>query len=377
MSEATAAPAAPAAPAPADSGPRSTNVVNSLPPEAGALTIKSGENRAAKAVEALRKARDNSDAPASEKPAKKAAKQAVAPTTPEAQEASTEPAKQSDAPAAEQPKQAEPPSDYEAKIARALTGTREAERKAREAQAALEAATAKIKALEDLEKLIESNPLEALKRKGKTFEELARAVAEGKVTPATAEDLARDKQSDELAELKKFAEEIRQEREQLKQRAIETEEIEIVTKRIAERAESSPVLAALGWAPKVARDQFYAARRAGQEVEFDDVLQRMESAASADVRSVLANERAVRALLASDKSLRETVAKALGVSDKQRAATEPQGKPTKTTGQTATSDEPATLLSSHAAVPGRETPTRISPDQRRNAAIAALLRKRA
>lgn len=337
------------------------------------MTVGREAERTQRAIEALRKARESSgeqNEPAA-KATKKAARKAAAQP---AQDVSTEQASQSEATAAEPPKQAEPPPDYETKLARALTGAQKAEHKALETERALAEARRQLAAAQELEQLFATNPLEALKRKGLDLESLNRGVLEGKFKATDARDVAQEAQQAEVAELKKLVAVLREERETERSKAVESQELEIVATRLRERAESSPVVAALSWAPTVARSRFYAERNAGREVDLDAVIQQMNAAAEADVRAVLSDERATRALLA-DKKIRETIAKALGRGDKDRAANEPQAKPGKDSGRE-DRESPRTLISEHAASSAQSTSSRLTDAQRKRAALAALQRLR-
>lgn len=281
-----------------------------------------------------------------------------------------------DAPSETAPQESAKPAapDVDAKLARALTGAQKAEARALAAEQQLAEARKTLEQVTALQDRLKKDPLSALKDAGWDYETLTRKVISGEISATTAAQLAQEQTSTEVAGLKQMIDELKRERDEQRAQQVAAQEIDFVKKRISERAETSPLLNALPWAPTAARERFYSLRNQGQDVEFESVLADMESAANSDIRAILSSERAAKALFA-DKQIRETVIKALGLGDKRHAASEPRAEPSKTDGR-APKDGPSTLVQDHAAEPSDRVVNRYDPKRARQAAIAALQRRR-
>lgn len=223
-----------------------------------------------------------------------------------------------------------------------------------------------------LEAYEKASPLELLKLRGTDYESLTRDILAGKLKPPSPEQIAVEQAKSEVEQLKQWREQLETQQRELQERELAKREVEYVTGIVTQQAEAYPALAAIKWAPERAREIFYArAKENGQQPDLSEVLSELHTAVASDVRSVLSDERAAKAILA-DKAVREMVLKALGVGSTERATATPASE---TGAQPARGATPPRALTQDLASDAGERAARgrkRTAHERRMAALARL-----
>lgn len=280
------------------------------------------------------------------------------------------PAAAKPAPADKPPEPQKPAIDeshYKSQIERLTRGNVENEKRALEAEAKLKELSSKFEGLEKL------NPLDLLKQRGTSLEQLVRDAAAGKVKPTTELDLQFEKHTEQARALEKQLQELTAWKAETERRAQAERDLGAVRERMQSRNEALPLSNALSWTAERARDVFYARREAGDEgVDFERVLGDIESAVASDARALMGNEASLKALLA-DSELRTSVRRVLD-------ALEPKQKqrptPASSEGDLGGGNSAPTNLREIAAIPGSRAPAIPSAAERVSAARAAVRRHR-
>lgn len=237
-----------------------------------------------------------------------------------------------EAPAADAaPAPADEPKGENRKLMKALAETQKAQSE-----------LLKIKsAYEELHKLVEeakSDPRKALKLANTDFEKLAQDAFEGKFKAVDEPEAPLSEEARKVKELEDRLAAIESEKQELASKA-QLQDI----KQSLDQSELFPVLASLEWAP--ARLQTLL-RQKQDELgdEFSDehvreVAEQFQSAVSADVGSVLSNERAAKAFFDANPAMKETVARVLGLAAAKKSTPTQQDK----TGTRARGNGPSAL----------------------------------
>jgi hypothetical protein len=309
-------------------------------------------------------------APAKPAPEAPAAPPVAAPEAAPVAEAA--PVTEAPAGAAEAPAEAKPtPAQSEAALAlaKAQKAALQREREAYEAKQRAKQLEAKLKEAEEAASKYKTlNPLDLLKERGLTYEQLTQEIVEGKYKPPTAEQIAVESTKSEVQKLAEELAALKREREEATVRETRAREVDWAREQITAAAEKYPLLSAVKWGPAKAVEAFYEqVQKPGVQPDFEDVLSSLEQAIAADADPIFASDAYLKRLLADQKQ-KERVLSLLGIKQSQPAQQASTGA------KTATANSPAAIPQVKAAEPGtRKTPSKsISPAQRRAAAIAAL-----
>jgi hypothetical protein len=312
------------------------------------------------AVEAVRRRREANDKAKVDKTAAEAAPPSEAPEKPASKVAEPAPPKE---PPKEAAKPAVDESTFRSQVERAQRAALENERRALESEAALKELRAKVDAFENM------NPLDYLKAKNTSLEQMVRDAAAGKLRPTTELDLAMERSGSELAELRKTVEELREREQGREQQAQRERDAAFARQRLTERAEALPLASAMPWAADIARDRYHAARKQGQEVDFESVLSDLNAAIESDGRALLGNEQALKTLL-SDGELRASVRRVI---DAMEPKQQPKATPPRND-RGGASDGPSAIPREIVSQPGSRAPA-IPTERERIAAAGAALRR--
>jgi hypothetical protein len=242
-------------------------------------------------------------------------------------------------------------------------------------RAALDQERARIEAeqrLKELQTKLEAqekaNPLDYLKSKGMSLEQLLRDAQAGKIKPTTEIDIAVDGVRGEIAQFKSEFEQLRQWKAEQDAHA----RLEHVKSRLSERAEALPLSSSISWVAEQARNRYDAMRANGEEADFDAVLGAFESAIASDAKSLLSNERSLKALLA-DGELRKQVKAAIDALEPKKTKAAPASQSGDPRGENGLTTIPRDV----AAVTGSRSTSIPSEHERLAAARAVLQRRRA
>jgi hypothetical protein len=312
-----------------------------------------GDKRAQRALEKLRSKRE-ADAPA--KPA-------------DAKPDESKPEKSADPVKAAEPKPAEKPAELQREDLAARAQLEKFQRLALEQERARIEADQRAKELQaKLEAQEKANPLDYLKSKGLSLEQLLRDAQAGKIKPTTEIDIAVDGVRGEIAQFKNEFEQLRQWKAEQDAQA----RLEHVKSRLSERAEALPLSSSISWVAEQARNRYDAMRANGEDADFDAVLGAFESAIATDAKALLSNERSLKALLA-DGELRKQVRAAIDALEPKKTKAAPASQPGDPRGENGLTTIPRDV----AAVTGSRSTSIPSEHERLAAARAALQRRRA
>lgn len=259
-------------------------------------------------------------------------------------------------------------------LAKAQQAALKREREAYEAKQRLKEYEAKLRDLEAYQaKVKEASPLDLLKERGLTYEQLTQEIVEGKYKPASPEQLAIEGTKSEVQKLAEELQALKKEREEARVREVRAQEVAHVAEQIKSAAEQYPLLSAVKWGAEKAVDLFYERfRQTGVQPDLGEVLSSLEQGIASDAEPIFASDAYLKRLLANQEQ-RDRVLNLLGIKQTQPAQQASQRA------QTATVNSPAAIPQTKAADPGtRKTPTKsTSYAQRRAAAVAAIQAKRA
>lgn len=314
--------------------------------------------RAVKALEALRaKARPQSDT---------AEKAAPAPE-PEIQ---PEPEKPSAAPVSEATQAKQDVADVgelQRKLEAAMADAQRRDRETWELKQAREALDAKLKQIEERDARLRTNPLDALKEiAGVSYDQLTKEILQGKYKPPSEEQIKLSDTDKRLAEMQRKLDAIEQEKAEAAAKAARANDLEYAKGRVSERADALPFLSAFEWGPERAVSAFYGAKESGQQADFEALVSELDKSISSDVRAVIANERALKALL-SDSAVRDTLTKALGLVSEPRKASPASRERAPKSG-----DGPSTITQEAVTAPGVRESQKPTDRDRISAARAAI-----
>lgn len=265
-----------------------------------------------------------------------------------------------------------PQSESALALARAQKAQLAAQREAYEAKQRIKDYEAKLKAADEAQSKFKTlNPIDLLKERGFTYEQVTKDLVDEKYKPLTAEQIAVEEANKRSLALEERLSAFEKEREETRVQQLRAQEVSYVAEQIKAAAEQFPLLASVKWAPQQAVEAFYKhVKEHGVQPELNDVLSRMEEAIAADAEPIFASDAYLKALLAKPEQ-RDRVLSLLGIKQTQPAQQATQRAQ-------ATVNSPAAIPQTKAADPGtRKTASKsISPAQRRAAAVAAITAKR-
>lgn len=159
------------------------------------------------------------------------------------------------------------------------------------------------------------NPLDLLEELGWDYEKLTRAIVDRKVVRRAQRAELPPEVKEKLDKLEAAETERQQERQREQHRQQRERDVGAVGGYLRENAERYPFTAAVDWAAGSIVD---ATMRAGQ-TNAEPQLVALERQLMQDTAALLGNERAVKALLASNPKLKETLTSVLGLSTSNQA----------------------------------------------------------
>lgn len=164
-----------------------------------------------------------------------------------------------------------------------------------------------LKALKALVEEAKGDVTKALGLAGKDPDSLIQEMLDGKLKKKEP-DLTPEQQ--EQIELRNQVEQLVQEREQIKAREVERQELDF----IAEQIKDNPVVGAFPWAKNKVREVFYKLAESSEEAPtLGDAIDLVEQHIANDAKNVLGSEAMLKRLIELDPSLKASVVKALGI----------------------------------------------------------------
>lgn len=272
-------------------------------------------------------------------------------TAPEPEPAATEP---------EEPVKPQKPEN--ARLAKALV---DLERE----QASRMRMEARLKAMEAQFESAKADELAALKAFGHDPEKLIAKMLDGQIKKPDEPKLTEEQKA--LKELQERLAKVEEERNEVLAKETYRKELDAISEKVKER----PVVSVYPWAAERIHAAFYQEyEQTGQTPDLDEVIEKVESHIAGDLRLAFSSERALKTLVESDPKLREMVVKALGLQpSKPTTEKRPPARQESTRAQTQSEGPTAITPAMASEVAERSASEKLTPQQRREKAIARLL----